>query len=74
MHSGLGLLLYGLSRKFAPLPGRSANFVDDTTRQFQPETGEPIDQGIPRFDLLKHKVQTTLGNLPQTDPQLTQMM
>ena len=53
--TGLSVLIYGLSRRFAPLT------VEQTIRSmtalvaFKRRPGEPIDQALARFDLLRHR-------------------
>ena len=55
-HSGVDLLMRGLSRKFAPLQVEAAIGSMTELAAFKRKPGESIDRAISRFEFLRHKV------------------
>ena len=72
-HSGVDLLLHGLTKKFAPLQVETAISSMTELVAFRRQPGEPIDRAIARFDLLRHKA-VHLGHFNMGVPNLAWMV
>jgi len=59
--SGVDLLLYGLSKKFGSLTAETA--INDMTAlvAFRRRAGEPVDEALARWDLLRHRAEARGG-------------